>query len=119
MADTEVHAGSPPPHILGYTIRSRTRIWVSYIVPTCLGLLVYIVQTASDLALSYQHFSQKDPGLGAGTLVLVILPPLITFLLLASSKEQRDCACSERNKCIALGIGLLKLLLFPFFVIYR
>nr|XP_016927989.1 uncharacterized protein LOC108008619 [Drosophila suzukii] len=119
MADTEVHAGSPPPHILGYTIRSRTRIWVSYIVPTCLGLLVYIVQTASDLALSYQHFSQKDPGLGAGTLVLVILPPLITFLLVATSKEQRDCACSERNKCIALGIGLLKLLLFPFFVIYR
>ncbi|XP_017049748.1 uncharacterized protein LOC108093899 [Drosophila ficusphila] len=115
----EVHAANPPPHILGYTIRSRTRIWVSYIVPTCLGLLVYIVQTASDLALSYQHFSQKEPGFGAGTLVLVILPPLITFLLVLASKEQRDCACSQRNKCIALGIGLLKLLLFPFFVIYR
>ncbi|XP_052839570.1 uncharacterized protein LOC128254473 [Drosophila gunungcola] len=119
MADMEVHAASPPPHILGYTIRSRTRIWVSYIVPSCLGLLVYIVQTASDLALSYQHFSQKEPGLGAGTLVLVLLPPLITFILVAASKEQRDCACSERNKCVALGIGLLKLLLFPFFVIYR
>lgn len=75
MTDTVVHAATPPPHILGYTVRSRTRIWVSYIVPTCLGLLVYIVQTASDLALSYQHFRQKEPTLGAGTLVLVILPP--------------------------------------------
>ncbi|XP_017077566.1 uncharacterized protein LOC108112255 [Drosophila eugracilis] len=119
MADTEVHAASPPPHILGYTIRSRTRIWVSYIVPTCLGVLVYIVQTSSDVALSIQFFSQKEPGYGAGTLVLVILPPLVTFLLVAVSKEQRDCACSERNKCTALGIGLLKLFLFPFFVIYR
>ncbi|XP_039483531.1 uncharacterized protein LOC120446576 [Drosophila santomea] len=119
MSDTVVHAASPPPHILGYTVRSPTRIWVSYIVPTCLGLLVYIVQTASDLALSYQHFSQMEPGLGAGTLVLVILPPIITFILVAASKAQRDCACSERNKCLALGIGLLKLFLFPFFVIFR
>lgn len=113
------HAASPPPHILGYAIRSRTRIWVSYIVPACLGLLVYICQTASDLALSYQHFIQKEPGFGAGTLVLVMLPPLITFLLVIASREQRQCACSERNRCTALALGLLKLLLFPFFVVFR
>ncbi|KAH8391355.1 hypothetical protein KR200_012123 [Drosophila serrata] len=113
------HAASPPPHILGYAIRSRTRIWVSYILPACLGLLVYIVQTASDLALSYQHFREKEPGFGAGTLVLVILPPLITFLLVVASRAQRNCACTNRNRCTALALGLVKLLLFPFFVVFR
>ncbi|KAH8402499.1 hypothetical protein KR009_012393 [Drosophila setifemur] len=113
------HAANPPPHILGYTIRSRTRIWVSYIVPTCLALFVYIVQTASDLALSYQHFSQKEPGFGAGTLVLVLIPPLLTSLIVILSKDQRKSESAERSKCAALGLGLAKLFLFPFFVMIR
>ncbi|KAH8331567.1 hypothetical protein KR074_006430 [Drosophila pseudoananassae] len=119
MAEQVVHAATPPPHILGYTIRSPTRIWVSYIVPTSLALLVYIIQTASDLALSYQHFSQKEPGFGAGTLVLVLLPPLLTFIVVVSSRDQRQNETTGRNRCCALGLGLLRLLLFPFFVVYR
>ncbi|KAH8277658.1 hypothetical protein KR018_003252 [Drosophila ironensis] len=113
------HAAYPPPHILGYAIRSRTRIWVSYILPTSLALLVYIVQTASDLALSYQHFSQKAPALAVGTLVLVLVPPLLTFLLVITSKDQRQNESSQRSRCLALSLGFVRLLLFPFFVVYR
>ncbi|EDW35441.1 GL17274 [Drosophila persimilis] len=113
------HAASPPQHILGYAIRSRTRIYFSYIVPTCLALLVYIAQTASDLALSYQLFRQHAPGFGAGTLVLVLVPPALTFLLVITSREQRSSASSNHNKCAALALGLLRLMLFPFFVVYR
>ncbi|KRG00313.1 uncharacterized protein Dwil_GK28276 [Drosophila willistoni] len=112
-------AATPPSHILGYTIRSRTRIYVSYITPICLALLVYLMQMASDLALGCQYIMQKEPGFGAGTLVLVFIPPILTFILVVSSKEQREGATSGRNKCFGLCVGLLKLLFFPFFVVYR
>ncbi|XP_017868824.1 PREDICTED: uncharacterized protein LOC108617520 [Drosophila arizonae] len=113
------HAASPPGHILGYTIRSRTRIYVSYIIPTCLGLLVYMLQTSTDLALSYQHFRRHEPGYGAGTLVLVLLPPLLTYVLVLSSREQRSSASASRSKCMGCSLGLLQLLFFPFAVVYR
>ncbi|XP_030387252.1 uncharacterized protein LOC115633888 [Scaptodrosophila lebanonensis] len=111
------NAAIPPPHILGYTIRSRTRIYVSYIVPTSLALLVYIVQTSADLALSYQHFRTKEPGFGAGTLIVVLLPAILTFILVLSSKEQRTNVAGSRSTF--WGLHVLQLLLFPFFVVYR
>ncbi|EDW61796.1 uncharacterized protein [Drosophila virilis] len=114
------HAASPPGHILGYAIRSHTRIYVSYIIPTCLALLVYMLQTSTDLALSYQHFRQHEPGYGAGTLILVLVPPLLTCVLVLSSREQRSSASdASRNQFVVCSLGLLQLLLFPVAVLYR
>ncbi|XP_034475756.1 uncharacterized protein LOC117782820 [Drosophila innubila] len=120
MVGTEVgHAADPPAHIMGFTIRSRTRIYVSYIIPSCLGMLVFMVQTATDLALSYQYFRQQETGYGVGTLILVLIPPLLTFILVLSSREQRCSACGNRSKCFSFCLGLLQLLSFPFVVLYR
>lgn len=113
------HAAEPPAHILGYTIRSRTRIYVSYVLPACLTQLVYLLQMSSDLALSYQHFRQQEPAYGAGTLVLVLIPPLLTYVLLLTSREQRHEATQQRGKFASCGLGLLQLLLFPLVVLHR
>lgn len=113
------HAADPPAHIMGFTIRSHTRIYVSYIIPSCLGMLVYMVQTATDLALSYQHFRQNETGYGVGTLLLVLIPPLLTFILVLLSREQRCSACGNRSKWLSCSLGVLQLILFPFVVIYR
>ncbi|XP_062136010.1 uncharacterized protein LOC133845547 [Drosophila sulfurigaster albostrigata] len=120
MPTAEVgHAADPPAHIMGYTIRSRTRIYVSYIIPSCLGLLVFMVQTATDLALSSQYFRVQEIGYGVGTLILVLIPPLLTFILVLLSREQRCSACGERSKWKSFCLGLQQLLIFPFVVLYR
>ncbi|EDW02502.1 uncharacterized protein LOC6560130 [Drosophila grimshawi] len=113
------HAASPPTHILGYTIRSRTRIYISYIIPTCLALLVFLLQTATDLALSYQHFRQHDVGYGVGTLIIVLMPPLLTYVLVLSSRDQRRSVQANRSAFVSCSLGMLQLLLFPFTVLYR
>ncbi|KAH8415846.1 hypothetical protein KR222_002123 [Zaprionus bogoriensis] len=113
------HAADPPAHILGLTIRSRTRIYVSYVLPACLALLVYLPQMASDVALSYQHFRQGEPDYGAGTLVLVLVPPLLTYVLVLTSRQQRENATQKHSRCVSCGLGLLQLLLFPLVVVYR
>lgn len=113
------HAAEPPAQILGYTIRSRTRIYVSYVLPACLAQLVYLLQMSSDIALSYQHFRQQEPGYGAGTLVLVLIPPLLTFVLVLTSREQRNEATQQRGTLASCGWALLQLLLFPLVVMHR
>ncbi|XP_023301598.2 uncharacterized protein LOC111683728 [Lucilia cuprina] len=113
------HACSPPHHILGLTIRSRTRIYVSYILPNVLELLVYIVQIVADCAVSYQHFKSHQTDFGWGTLSLILLPPVVTCVLVLSSKAQWIKPKQNGTQVKFVCMQLLQMVLFPFFVIYR
>ncbi|XP_037806659.1 uncharacterized protein LOC119600476 [Lucilia sericata] len=113
------HACSPPHHILGLTIRSRTRIYVSYIIPNVLELLVYIVQIVADCAVSYQHFKSHQSDFGWGTLSLILVPPVVTCVLVLSSKAQWIKPKQNGTRVKFVCMQLLQMVLFPFFVIYR
>ncbi|KAM7344780.1 uncharacterized protein ACRADG_011371 [Cochliomyia hominivorax] len=113
------HACSPPHHILGLTIRSRTRIYVSYVIPNILELLVYIVQIVADCAVSYQHFKSHQPDFGWATLFLILVPPVVTCILILSSKSQWVKPTQNATRVKFVCIQLLQMILFPFFVVYR
>ncbi|TMW52008.1 hypothetical protein DOY81_002926 [Sarcophaga bullata] len=112
-------ACNPPHHILGATIRSRTRIYVSYVIPNVLESLVYIVQIVADCAVSYQHFKSHQADFGWATLSLILVPPVITFILILSSKNQWLRPIQEGKQVKFVCTQLMQMILFPFFVIYR
>lgn len=112
-------ACSPPHHILGYTIRSRTRIYVSYVVPNILELLVYIVQITADCGVSYQHFKSHQSDFGWGTFCLILVPPVVCFILTLCSKNQWLQPKRDGTRVRFVCMQLLQMVLFPGFVIYR
>lgn len=113
------HACGPPHHILGLTIHSRTRIYVSYIIPNVLELLVYIVQIVADSAVSYQHFKSHQSDFGWATLSLILVPPVVTCVLVLSSKSQWIKPKQNRTRKKFVCMQLLQMVMFPFFVIFR
>ncbi|XP_075168252.1 uncharacterized protein LOC142240428 [Haematobia irritans] len=117
--DPSQHACSPPHHILGYTIRSRTRIYVSYIIPSVLELLVYIAQITGDCAVSYQHFKSQQSDFGWATLCLILVPPVLCFILILSSKAQWEQPIREGTQVKFVCTQLVHMVFFPFFVIQR
>ncbi|XP_055859247.1 uncharacterized protein LOC129921443 [Episyrphus balteatus] len=107
-----------PQHILGLPIRSHTRIYVSYLIPSCLELFVYIVQFFADCAVSYQHFRFGQIFFGWITLTLVLAPPVLCFIFVMTSAEQwSNPRHANKTKFITFQVG--SLLLFPIFAAYR
>ncbi|XP_061397408.1 uncharacterized protein LOC133333092 [Musca vetustissima] len=110
---------NPPHHILGYTIRSRTRIYVSYIIPNILELLVYIAQITGDCAVSYQHFKSHQADFGWATACLIWVPPVFCFIIVLCSKSQWE-EPKRNGTCVKFVCQqLVQMIFFPFFVIYR
>lgn len=114
----DCHAGSPPQHVLGYAIRSRTRIYVSYVIPAALELTCYIAQIIADCAVSYEHFRSHQPNFGWATLSLILVPPVLTFIIVLSSRDQWSNP-KYTNRWHFIGYQVFCLLLFPFVAIYR
>ncbi|XP_037956180.1 uncharacterized protein LOC119685856 isoform X1 [Teleopsis dalmanni] len=114
----EAQHHAPPNHILGYVIRSRTRIYISYLIPAVLELIVYITQIVADCSVSYEHFESNQPAFGWGTLVLVLMPPLLTFCSVVSSTEHRNNPKYKNGLSFVIH-QLIQLLLFPLLIIYR
>uniref|UniRef100_A0A1A9UIX6 XK-related protein n=1 Tax=Glossina austeni TaxID=7395 RepID=A0A1A9UIX6_GLOAU len=114
----EVDNHMKPPHkILGYTIRSRTRIYVSFIIPRVLELLIFVVEIVADTAVSYQHFKARQLAFAWSTLILVWIPPLVTFMIITCSESYRKEA--QQSLWKFLSLQLLKLLMFPVFMTYN
>uniref|UniRef100_A0A1I8PZN5 XK-related protein n=1 Tax=Stomoxys calcitrans TaxID=35570 RepID=A0A1I8PZN5_STOCA len=113
------NACTPPHHILGYTIRSRTRIYVSFIIPSVLELLVYIAQITSDCAVSFQHFRSRQSDFGWATFTLILIPPFLSFIIVLSSKAQWEQPIRDGTRLKFVGTQLMHMVFFPFFVIYR
>ncbi|XP_005176552.1 uncharacterized protein LOC101891326 [Musca domestica] len=109
----------PPHHILGYTIRSRTRIYVSYVIPNILELLVYMAQITGDCAVSYQHFKSHQPDFGWATACLIWVPPVFCFLIVMCSKAQWEKPIRNGTRFKFVCKQLVQMIFFPFFVIYR
>lgn len=107
-----------PQHILGLPIRSHTRIYVSYLIPSCLELFVYIVQFFADCGVSFQHFRNGQLFYGWITFILVLAPPVLCFIFVMTSNEQwSNPRHANKTKFIAFQVS--SLFLFPIFAAYR
>lgn len=77
-----------PRCLLGWPIKTRTQIWLNWIVPTALELFVYLVLIVADCSVVALHFLDGNPHWGALTLTFVWVPVFLCFCSIITSPWQ-------------------------------
>lgn len=109
-----------PCHVLGRTVKTRTQIFLSILLPASLELIVYLFLTTADAALSYQHFHDGNKLFGILTLTFLCLPALVCFCsVVTSAWYWPDVEGCGRQNWIFFSRQLLNLIIFPIGAIYR
>lgn len=106
-----------PDQVLNFPINSETKIYISFILPLTLQLLVYLMQIACDIGVVVQYFRIEQFHFGLITLLIIMLPPFIAFWIICLSKSLNDKQKESKSKYICKQ--LLHLFSFPFSMIYR
>lgn len=106
-----------PNHVLNYPINSTIKIYISFIIPLVLQLLVYMFQICSDIGVAIQYFSIKEYHYGLITILLIISPPFIAFWILVLSADLGLKVQANKAKYICNQVLLL--FTFPFSMTYR
>lgn len=106
-----------PNHVLNYPINSKTKIYISFILPLALHLLVYLVQISCDIGVVILYFRIEQYHFGLVTLLLMISPPFIAFWILCLSTNINQT--EQKSKAKYMCKQLCHLFTFPFSMIYR
>lgn len=108
-----------PVKILGYNVKTRWQISLSYLIPCAVELLVYISVMVIDGATIYQHFLDLKYLYAWISMGVIIAPAVFTFIcVLFSDQRPIEAGCgSEKWKFFARL--LMNFLLFPICAIYR
>ena len=108
-----------PNRILGYKIKTRWQISLSYLIPCSVELLVYISLMVIDSATVYQHLLDRQYLFAWLTLGVVFVPAILTFVCVMFSDQwptEHGCG-GEKWKFFARQS--INFLLFPICAIYR
>uniref|UniRef100_A0A182R754 XK-related protein n=1 Tax=Anopheles funestus TaxID=62324 RepID=A0A182R754_ANOFN len=109
-----------PRSVLGYPVKTRTQIVMTFLVPVIFELMVYIVLTTADILVTVEHFRNGNPSWGWFTLSLIWLPSVVCFCSIISTPERWPelIGCDERTSHFLItNIGIL--LFFPLAALYR
>ena len=106
-----------PIKILGYKVKTKLQISLSYLIPTVCECLVFISLMTVDGALVYQHFIDKNYFYAYLSVVLIPLPAILCFICVMFSDQWPNKTCCGKFKFFL--IQLLNALLFPIGAIYR
>uniref|UniRef100_A0A182MIQ1 XK-related protein n=1 Tax=Anopheles culicifacies TaxID=139723 RepID=A0A182MIQ1_9DIPT len=111
---------SVPRSVLGYPVKTRTQIVMTFLVPVIFELLVYIVLTTADILVTIEHFRNGNPTWGWFTLSLIWLPSVVCFCSIISTPERwpEQIGCDERTWHF-LFANIAILVFFPFAALYR
>ncbi|XP_052889744.1 uncharacterized protein LOC128298052 [Anopheles moucheti] len=109
-----------PRSVLGYPVKTRTQIVMTFLVPVIFELMVYIVLTTADILVTVEHFRNGNPSWGWFTLALIWLPSLVCFCSIVSTPERwpDQMGCDERTGRF-LFINIAILVFFPLAALYR
>uniref|UniRef100_A0A182XVE3 XK-related protein n=1 Tax=Anopheles stephensi TaxID=30069 RepID=A0A182XVE3_ANOST len=109
-----------PRSVLGYPVKTRTQIVMTFLVPVIFELMVYIVLTTADILVTIEHFRNGNPAWGWFTLALIWLPSLVCFCSIVSTPERwpDQIGC---DKCTAVFLfnNIAILVFFPLAALYR
>jgi hypothetical protein len=108
-----------PEKILGYGVKTRWQITLNYLIPCIVELLVYITVVVVDGALVYQHIVDENNLWAWITLVIVMIPAILTFICVIVSDQWpiEEGFGSEKRKFFARLT--MNLFFFPIGAIYR
>lgn len=109
-----------PRCVLGYQVKTRTQIVLSFLVPVVFELLVYCVLMTADVIVVVEHFRNGNPSWAWFTLAFMWLPAVSCFASVLSSPSQwpETVGCDERTARF-VAKHLLVLTLFPVAAFYR
>ncbi|XP_055642370.1 uncharacterized protein LOC129779120 [Toxorhynchites rutilus septentrionalis] len=109
-----------PKCVLGYQVKTRSQIVLSFMVPVIFEFIVYVVVMTADILVVVEHFRNDNNTWAWLTLCLIWIPTIASFSTVLSSPSHWP----ETIGCDGLtgrfvGKHLLLLLLFPVAAIYR
>ncbi|KAL1400987.1 hypothetical protein pipiens_006981 [Culex pipiens pipiens] len=109
-----------PRCVLGYQVKTRTQIVLSFLIPVVFELLVYCVLMTADVIVVVEHFRNGNPSWAWFTLAFMWLPAVSCFASVLSSPSQwpETVGCDERTARF-VAKHLLVLTLFPVAAFYR
>uniref|UniRef100_A0A182QR51 XK-related protein n=1 Tax=Anopheles farauti TaxID=69004 RepID=A0A182QR51_9DIPT len=109
-----------PRTVLGYPVKTRTQIVMTFLVPVIFELMVYIVLTTADILVTMEHFRNGNPSWGWFTLSLIWLPSLVCFCSIVSNPERwpEEIGCDKRTGQF-LFHNIVILVFFPLAALYR
>lgn len=113
-----------PKHVLGWPIKTKTQITLTWIIPTVLELFVYIVLITSDISVCVQHFIEQNYVWASLTLAFIWLPAVLCFCTIITSPWQwpdyyvdnnNDCDCNrDPDGCSTPCVQFVFRLIFNF-----
>jgi hypothetical protein len=110
-----------PKVILGRSVKTRTQIALTYLVPPILELLVYVVLIPTDFFVVAQLSIDDHHVWAMMTLSFIWLPAFLSFLVVLVTPSQwpvPTAYCTKMNFCFFWRL-VLHLLFFPVAAIYR
>lgn len=108
-----------PVRILGYSVKTRWQISLSYLIPCIVELIVYLCLMVVDGATVYQHLLDRNYLYAYITLGVVFVPAGLTFIcVLMSDQWPIEGRCGS-EKWKFFGLQVVNLLLFPLCAVYR
>uniref|UniRef100_A0A182KH14 XK-related protein n=1 Tax=Anopheles christyi TaxID=43041 RepID=A0A182KH14_9DIPT len=109
-----------PRSVLGYPVKTRTQIVMTFLVPVIFELMVYIVLTTADILITVEHFRNGSPTWAWFTLTLIWLPSVVCFCSIISTPERwpEQIGCDERTGRFLFN-NVAILLFFPLAALYR
>lgn len=102
-------------------LKSKEQIYLIFLIPAIVNCLVYIVHFSADLMVAVQHFREQNPVWGCITIGFVCAPALAYFVLTVSRPDwwMTDDDKLHRGAFVWFLLQLAKLIVFPFFALYR
>ncbi|KAJ8726219.1 hypothetical protein PYW07_000917 [Mythimna separata] len=112
--------------LLGWKIPAWQALLLHRVLPSCGGLIVYIVLMCYDFTLICEHFINGDEGIGVFCTILITLPSLIALVFTLSSPPtgfQMDLSVFsvsvEKHDLRWLAIQFVNAIFFPIAAIGR
>ncbi|XP_012548325.1 uncharacterized protein LOC101741820 isoform X1 [Bombyx mori] len=112
--------------VLGWKIPAWQALLLNRVLPSCGGLIVYLIVICFDLTLIVEHFQNNDNGLGAICIILMILPSIVsTVFTLASPPPGLETELSgftiniEKNDVKWIVMQVVNAIFFPIAAIGR
>lgn len=109
-----------PKCVLGYQVKTRSQIVLSFMVPVVFEFIVYVVVTTADVLVVVEHFRNDNTTWAWLTLCLIWIPAIACFsAVLSSPSHWPEAVGCDAQTWRFIGKHLLILLLFPVAAIYR
>ncbi|XP_051168800.1 uncharacterized protein LOC127286419 isoform X2 [Leptopilina boulardi] len=110
-----------PTHCLKIPLKSTEQIYLTFLIPTLLSCILYVLNFSADLVVAIQHFREDNPIWGCCTLAIIYLPALVYFILTVSRPDwwMTDDDKVTKGALSWFALQLCHLIAFPLFALYR